>query len=236
MHGMPRTGRSRHNRDVADIVATAWRARAARPVRAALVCAAGLISAACSSASSTTATSTAAPMPATPAVTPTATAATGPTLSGTVATRGDYWITSAFTAPGEMETNGDPTPAPPAATCRDYAGGLGGAGTFAAPEVHTTAGSNPLFVRTTIDSGYTGPGTYTSTRNPSLTGIASVTLNVGGSTAYTLYNSKKAGGTVTLTVQADGSGSVSFADWGSDETRQGISGGSLDGTIQWSCS
>jgi uncharacterized protein (TIGR02118 family) len=181
----------------------------------------GLIAVACSGQPS--ASSTHSPQP--------STAGQGPTLIGWISVAGDFSISSRFATSAEKVVGGFPTPASPTGTCAGYANGLGNPQAFAAPEL-TTKGDTSLYFRAFITFGYAGPGTYQSRSTPGLAGNAAVTVGTGG--PVTVYNPKR-GGTTTLTVAPDGSGTLTFSRWPSDETRGTNIAGYLDGTLRWSC-
>jgi len=167
-----------------------------------------------------------------PAASP-VTGSRGPMLVGTIQVGGDFTITGTFASQAEVEVGVLPTAAPTSSTCAEYAAGSVSAATFVAPEIHTR--SEPqLYFRASMNHGYTGPGTYNGGGSPGLTGVAAVTVasSVGG--AVTIYNSKNRGIT-TLTVRPDGSGTITFSHWGSDETRAGIIAGYLYGSVSWTC-
>jgi hypothetical protein len=156
----------------------------------------------------------------------------GVRLSGSIETSGDFRVTGSFTADAAMVVGPIPTPAPDTATCTKYARGLGNPGTFVSPAIHTT-GNPSVFVQVVINPGYTGPGTYMQS-SLGFSGTASVSIQQGQGPVYQVYNTRH-GGTATLTVAADGSGTLVFTKWGSDEVRQGHIAGFLWGTIQWTC-
>lgn len=174
-----------------------------------------------------------------PAQTPSTSKATtagggsGVMLVGSIDTTGDFNITSAFTARPEMQVGALPTPAPAGTTCAEYANGVGNRSAFVSPEIHT-AGNPNVYVRVVVSPGYAGPGSYTTENAPGLTGAAVVSIEQGPGPALQLYNSRH-GGSTTLTVAADGSGTLTFTRWGTDEVRQGHIAGHLWGTIRWEC-
>lgn len=156
----------------------------------------------------------------------------GPLLIGSVSVQGDYQISGDFSSRAEMEVGAVPTSAPASSTCTQYASGFGSS-RFVAPEVHS--GTDPsLYVRATIDADYAGPGTYTNRGSPPVHGDATVSVGSSVGNVFTIYNSRQSG-SATLTVAADGSGTLSFSRWGSTESRAGHIAGFLDGTVQWTC-
>jgi len=159
------------------------------------------------------------------------TAGKGPTLIGSISVAGDFSISATFTTSAERVVGGFPTPASSMGTCAGYANGLGDPQAFATPEV-ATKGDTSLYFRAFIKFGYAGPRTYQSSSTPGLAGNAAVTVGNGG--PVTVYNPRR-GGTTTLTVASDGSGTLSFSRWPSDETRGTNIAGYLDGTVRWSC-
>ncbi|MBV8528262.1 MAG: hypothetical protein JOZ75_08115, partial [Candidatus Dormibacteraeota bacterium] len=79
--------------------------------------------------------------------------------------------------------------------------------------------------------------TYQSAGNGTLTGTISVGVGVGGAqqTTYSIFRSM-IGGSSSMTVRADGSGSFTFTEWGSDEVRGDTgSAASISGTVTWTC-
>lgn len=157
----------------------------------------------------------------------------GPILAGTVSVQGDYEISASFTTRVAEHAAGVPTPPAMPATCAAYARGFvasqdDNTRAFLPPVVQTT-GKPAVFIRTTIGSGYAGPGTYNSNATPGLSGGATVQGD-----AFTVYHSTTASQTV-LTVQPDGSGTLSFSQWRSTEVRGGIIAGYLSGTVTWTC-
>jgi hypothetical protein len=155
------------------------------------------------------------------------------TLSGSIATWGDNRISGPFSGRAEMLAGPLPTGATAPSTCADYARGLGNAGTFVSPEIHT-AGNPNVYFRASISLGYAGPGTYTSQTTPALSGSAAVSQESAQGPVVQVYNTKH-GGSTTLTVRPDGSGTLTFTDWGTTEVRQGHIAGHLWGSIEWTC-
>ena len=157
----------------------------------------------------------------------------GVMLAGSIDTTGDFKVSGSFTVRPEMQVGALPTPAPATATCSQYARGLGKADTFVSPEIHTSGNPNVYF-RAIVNPGFSGPGTYTTQNAPGLTGAAIVSIEQGPGPSSQLYNTRH-GGSTTLTVAADGSGTLTFTRWGSDEVRQGHIAGYLWGNIRWIC-
>lgn len=157
---------------------------------------------------------------------------TGPLLTGTITVIHAYAETDTFTTRAEIETGGATTAAPAGFTCADYARGIrdprrSGAITFVTPVVETdgsTAGAFPVHFATGIDAGYAGPGTYESSTLHSLTG--SLVVNVGQFIDF--FRSDP--GMTTLTVNPNGSGTLSYTNWFSNGSQSHISG-----TVAWTC-
>lgn len=206
--------------------------RAARRVERGAVTASLAALVACGSAANSAARSP--PSPASSAPEHTA-AAGGPSLRGTITVSGDYNMSTGFTTHAVVQRGGFTTPAPVGTTCADYARGFGASPSFTAPEIQT-AGDHALYLRASVDGVYTGPGTYTTeSAARSLSGSAIVTVPSSAGPAFTVYNSK-IHGTTALTVHADGSGTLTFDDWGDDENRAGHIAGYLSGSVTWTCS
>lgn len=157
----------------------------------------------------------------------------GVTLAGSIETTGDFKISGSFSVRPEMQVGPLPTPAPISATCSQYAKGLGKGNAFVSPEIHTSGNPN-VYARAVVSAGYAGPGTYTTQNAPGLTGVAIVSIQQGQGPASQLYNTRH-GGSTALTVAADGSGTLAFTRWGSDEVRQGHIAGYLWANIHWTC-
>jgi hypothetical protein len=165
-----------------------------------------------------------------------------PKLAGTVTISGAATIPSTTFLTAAQMQSGDHEVAPPAgATCADYARGFAtgfapsaGPG-FAAPAIQT-AGYHNIYVALTMSSGYHGPGTYTLQNTPSMSGVAVEGIGTGSSAVYTVFKAKN-GGRATLTVNADGSGSLQIDHWDSDEVRQapGASQVYIFGSVRWVC-
>lgn len=195
-------------------------------LRALTIALAGIVLAAC--------------LPGTAGSSPTASArppsqpSSGPELAGSVSVQGDYELSASFTTRVAEHAEGVPTPPAMPASCAEYAMGFqatsqdDNARAFLPPVVQTT-GKPAVFIRSMISSGYGGPGTYNSNATPGLSGGATVQGD-----AFTVYHSTT-GSTTTLTVQPDGSGTLSFSRWRSTEVRGGIIAGYLSGTVTWSC-
>lgn len=163
---------------------------------------------------------------------------TGPMLSGTVSISGAATIaTTTFTVGAQMENGQQPVSPPSGATCADYANGFTsseGKG-FVVPMLQTY-GYHNIFVGVTIAGGYNGPAAYTSADTPLLTGSA--VEGIGTTSAvYTVFHAKDQGA-ITVTVNPDGSGSLTITHWDSDEVRQtaGESQVNINGIVNWSCS
>lgn len=179
------------------------------------------------SSGSTSATSTQTPSPA------------HASISGDVSVTGQFVLSATFTARPLVETAGLQTPAPPSETCAAWAQGYpqdatrGGGRGFDAPAAEWQTSQSSLYVTVTMPRGYNGPGSYTSSQEPGLTGSAEI--GTGTAEGMSLYGFHSHEGMTQLTVHADGSGSVTFAGWPDDETRGGHGTGDIDGTITWSC-
>ena len=151
-----------------------------------------------------------------------------PRLSGTVIVNGAYQARASFNAQPEV-TLGDSLAVPKTGdTCADYASGFTQNPTsFAVPELQTTVGTT-VYVRIAMAHGYRGSGTYTSCSTPMLIGV--VALGVGDLAGAGYIDTFRSGypGTTTLTVRADGSGTVVFSGWDSG-------GADISGSISWIC-
>lgn len=171
----------------------------------------------------------------TPIAKPTANAGggSGVRLVGSIDTTGDFAVSGSFTVRPDMQVGPLPTPAPASATCSQYARGLGDGHSFVSPEIHTSGNPNVYF-RAVISPGFSGPATYSSNTAPGLSGVAIVSIEQGQGPSLQVYNTRH-GGSTTLTVGADGSGTLTFTRWGTDEVRQGHIAGYLWGTIRWTC-
>jgi hypothetical protein len=162
-------------------------------------------------------------------------------LSGTVAISGAATIpTTNFVTGAVVDTRQAQTARPAGATCADYAHGFEHAPnvvplSFVAPVIQTS-GFHNIEVSVSMTAGYEGPGTYDTTHTPSLSGSAVEGIGVGASEVYTVFNSKDSGA-MTLTVNADGSGSLTIEHWDSDEVRQvaGSSQVNVSGVVSWVC-
>lgn len=166
-----------------------------------------------------------------PPATPTATAVASHHLTGTIALGGDYTTTAHFSVAASVPAGATLTPEP-ARTCAGYAAGSGAAA-FLGPVVETA--TNPaIFLASEVKFGYRGAGTYTATSTPGLSGTAEITVPTpqGGTTQ--VYRSTDAS-VMQLTVAADGSGTLTFQRWRTDEVRGNVIAGHLDGTITWVC-
>jgi hypothetical protein len=165
----------------------------------------------------------------------------GPTLSGTVEISGGATIPSShFSTDARMDTGQMQIPPPAGSTCADYSDGFQHAPnvvplSFVGPVVQTS-GYHNIYVGVVMSSGYAGPGTYDSAQTPSLSGSAVEGIGIGSSAVYTVFNSRDSGA-MTLTVSADGSGTLKLEHWDSDEVRQapGSSQVNISGVISWKC-
>lgn len=167
-----------------------------------------------------------------PSLTPSPAVTRGaPMLTGSISVEGDFAIASTFVRPAQIQVGSSPSTAPATTSCVDYAKGFSHATAFAAPEIHTTGDPNVYFQATL--TGYKGPGTYSGRFVPGLNGAAAVTFG-SPSAAVQVYNPRR-GGTTTLTVAADGSGSFTFSRWTTTEVRGGNIAGYLDGSVEWVC-
>ncbi|HZU76059.1 MAG TPA: hypothetical protein VFA70_04795, partial [Dehalococcoidia bacterium] len=151
-------------------------------------------------------------------------------LRGTISVSGDHQLTSSFDVAMEEDVNGIPTPAPSGASCSSYAQGFG-SGRFAGPEVQTS-GQRQLYFAVDVTGGYHGPGAYTTAAL--IRGTASFSIPTSVGNAYQLYRSSNHGST-TVRVAADGSGSVTFVEWGAVEHRAQYTAGFLSGSVSWRC-
>jgi hypothetical protein len=204
----------------------------------ALVCCTGCVSA---SAPAQSAPSTAtAPTPS-PSLPP---GPAGPRLTGTISVTDGVRLTSTFSAPAAVDAaSGIQSPEPAGSTCPQYAMGFdrpaqeGGGKGFNAPEVHSSViNHQSMYVSVSVGTGYTGPGTYDSRQNGSLRGYAGQDVANPSGVATTPFDSRVHGVTM-LTVNPDGSGSISMADWGSTEVHGAVGAGgvSISGSITWVC-
>lgn len=161
-------------------------------------------------------------------------AARGPVLVGSVQTSEDITLDTSFRSGVDSAVSGALLASPPASTCAAYAGSP--SGVFFPPEFDVVAADHSFYFAATA-AAYHGPGGYQSPGNGSLTGTISVGAGVGGAqqTTYTIFRST-IGGSSSMTVRSDGSGTFTFADWGSDEVR-GTTGSaaSISGTVTWTC-
>ena len=162
------------------------------------------------------------------------TAPRGPLLAGRVQTSEDVTLDSSFRAGVDTAVSGALLTAPAASSCVAYAESSGAA--FFPPEFDIVAADHSLYFSATA-AAYHGPGVYQSGGAGSLTGTISVGVGVGGAqqTAYTIFRSA-IGGTASMIVRPDGSGTFTFSEWGSDEVR-GTTGSaaSISGTVSWTC-
>ena len=158
----------------------------------------------------------------------------GPVLDGTVQTSEDVTLDTSFRAGVDTAVSGALLASPPASTCSAYAASPGGV--FFPPEFDVVAADHSFYFSATA-AAYAGPGEYRSAGNGSLTGTISLGVGVGGAqqTTYTIFRSA-IGGSSSMTVRPDGSGTFMFTDWGSDEVRGNTgSAASISGTIAWTC-
>jgi hypothetical protein len=156
---------------------------------------------------------------------------------------GAVQLSSTFSAPAALEVAGTQTPAPAGSTCAEYARGFdrpaqdGGGKGFDAPEVHSAkVNRQTMYVSVSMATGYAGPGTYDSRRNSSLTGYAAQDVDNASGVATTSFTPRIHGFT-TLTVNADGSGSLVLTDWGSTEVHGAVGAGgvSINASVTWVC-
>jgi hypothetical protein len=155
-----------------------------------------------------------------------------PLLTGTASINGAYEATGTFSAHPEVLVGSQLQPPSAHDTCADYAQGFAQNPTsFAVLALQTNGTPNTLYLTTTIASGYHGPGTYTSQSTPMLRGQVAVGVGALGDLNGAGYiDTFRSGfpGTTTLTVEADGSGTLAFSSWGSDGTI-------LSGSVSWLC-
>ena len=143
---------------------------------------------------------------------------------------------SSFRVGVDSAVSGAALTSPPASSCAAYAASP--SGVFFPPELEVVAADESLYFSATA-SAYHGPGDYTSAGNGALTGTISVGVGVGAGgaqqTTYSIFRSA-IGGTSSMTVRADGSGTFTFSEWGSDEVRGDTgSAASVSGTVSWTC-
>jgi hypothetical protein len=159
----------------------------------------------------------------------------GPLLTGTVNTAEDATLSASFRVPIRVLANQEPTAAPSALGCAQYAAGA--QGSFVAPEFDVTTSDHSVYLVGMIADGYHGPGVYHSSTDPSLGGTIAVGVGVdsGQQPTYSIFRSH-INGTSALTVHDDGSGTFLFSEWGSDEVRGDTgSAASISGTVTWTC-
>lgn len=145
----------------------------------------------------------------------------------------DVTLDTSFHAEVDAAVSGAVLSSPPASSCAAYAAS---SGVFFPPEFDVVSADHSLYFSATVAS-YHGPGTYESAGNGTLTGTISVGVGIGGAqqTAYTIFRSM-IGGSSSLTMRADGSGTFTFSEWGSDEVRGNTgSAASISGTVTWTC-
>ena len=157
----------------------------------------------------------------------------GAHVKGTLQVSGDYDLQTSFDTPAPADIGGKTQPVSESTTCAQYAKGAGTPGTFEVPQVNAS-GDTTLYLTGGMTSGYAGPKTYTTTSNKGLTGEIVVSTPQGPGSAFTIYRSAR-GGTATLTVKPDGSGTLRFNEWGSTETRGTNIAGAVEGTLDWTC-
>ena len=146
----------------------------------------------------------------------------------------DVTLDTSFQATVDSAVSGAVLTSPPAPSCVAYAASP--SGVFFPPEFDVVAADHSLYFSATA-AAYRGPGDYTSAGNGALTGTISVGVGVGGAqqTTYSIFRSM-IGGSSSLTVHADGSGSFTFTEWGSDEVRGDTgSAASISGIVSWTC-
>ena len=156
-------------------------------------------------------------------------------LAGTVRTSEDVTLDTSFHAGVDAAVSGALLTSPAAPSCAAYA--ASSSGIFFPPEFDVVVADHSLYFSATA-AGYHGPGDYTSAGNGALTGTISVGVGVGGAqqATYSIFRSA-IGGSSSMTVRPDGSGTFSFSEWGSDEVRGDTgSAASISGTVSWTCS
>jgi hypothetical protein len=158
----------------------------------------------------------------------------GPLLSGTVQTSEDVSLSAQFRAPIEVPTASGSATAIPGMSCATYAAGSNAM--FAPPQFDITSGGHSFYIQA-IASGYHGAGDYSSPGSGPLSGTIAVGANVGSGQqpAYSIFRSA-IGGSSTLSVRPDGSGTFTFSEWGSDEVRGNTgSAAAISGALTWTC-
>ena len=156
----------------------------------------------------------------------------GPVLTGTVRTSEGVTLDTSFHAGVDSAVSGAVLTSPPASSCATYAASP--SGVFFPPEFGVVAADHSLYFSATA-AGYHGPGDYSSAGNGALTGTISVGVGGAQQTAYSIFRSA-IGGSSSMTVRPDGSGTFTFSGWGSDEVRGNTgSAASISGTVSWSC-
>ena len=146
----------------------------------------------------------------------------------------DVTLDTSFQAAVDSAVSGAVLTSPPALSCAAYAASSGGV--FFPPEFDVVAADHSLYF-SAMAAGYHGPGDYASAGNGPLTGTISVGVGVGGAqqTTFSIFRSM-IGGSSSMTVRPDGSGSFTFTEWGSDEVRGDTgSAASISGTVSWTC-
>jgi len=211
-----------------------------RPMRGSIVIAVMFALAGCASTGTPTAQVSSAPSSPDASASATSTY-DGPELVGKLSVGGQFVASANFTAPADIEVSGVQTPAPSGTTCADYAKGYpndaqhgGGAGfDTPGPQTTGTAATPGVYLAVSLPTGYHGPGTYSGRTTAALSGAATVAVQTAQSPAYSVFHAR--GGETTLTVAADGSGSVTFSRWANDETRGGNGTGFINGVMTWTC-
>lgn len=155
-------------------------------------------------------------------------------LTGIVETSEDVSLHATFHAPIEVAAgNGSATPQP-GLTCAAYA--TAASSVFVPPQFDVIAGGHSMYFAATA-TGFHGPGDYQSAGSGAITGTISVGVNVeaGEQPTYSIFRSS-IGGSSAMTVRPNGSGTFSFAEWGSDEVRGNTgSAASISGELSWTC-
>lgn len=155
-------------------------------------------------------------------------------LSGIVQTSEDVSLNAPFHAPVEVAGSSGNATRQPGATCGMYAAAA--SGVFVPPQFDITSAGHSMYFAATA-TGYHGPGDYQSAGTGSLTGTISIGVNVeaGEQPTYSIFRSS-IGGSSAMTVRPNGSGTFTFAEWGSDEVRGDTgSAASISGEVSWSC-
>lgn len=161
----------------------------------------------------------------------------GPLLSGTVNVSEADALRGSFSSPLQKPDGFDNTAAPAGTTCAAYAAGFNGG--FAPPVFDVPIGTTGYGVYFTAQmaKGYHGPGTYRSTVDKSLRGTMAIDVGEqnGQPGAVSIYQSR-IGGSSVMSVRGDGSGTLEYDEWGSDESRGDTgSAAAVSGTVRWTC-